>query len=48
MVGSAIYRHLKVSGDELIIASRDELDLTNQLQVESFFENHKFCFGGKC
>jgi GDP-L-fucose synthase len=42
MVGSAILRHLKNSGDELITASRDELDLTNQVKVEAFFEYHKF------
>ena len=42
MVGSAIYRHLKDSDDEIITASRDELNLINQGQVESFFENYKF------
>ena len=42
MVGSAIYRHLKDSDDEIITASRDELDLINQGQVELFFENYKF------
>lgn len=39
MVGSAIHRLLKQRGeDELIYRSRQELDLTKQNQVESFFE----------
>jgi GDP-L-fucose synthase len=42
MVGSAIYGQLIAVGDDVITASRDELDLTNQLQVESFFKAHKF------
>lgn len=42
MVGSAILRQLRNSGDELITASRDELDLTNQVHVADFFEHHKF------
>lgn len=42
MVGSAIYDQLIAAGDNVITASRDELDLTNQLQVESFFKAYKF------
>ncbi len=42
MVGSAIYRQLRDKGDDLVIASRGELDLTNQLEVASFFQEHKF------
>ena len=42
MVGSAIYDQLVAVGDDVITALRDELDLTNQLQVESFFKKHKF------
>tara|TARA_B110000211_G_C14066347_1_gene547829 strand:+ start:487 stop:1446 length:960 start_codon:yes stop_codon:yes gene_type:complete len=42
MVGSAIYGQLIAGGDDVITASRDELDLTDQLQVESFFKAHKF------
>lgn len=44
MVGSAIYRKLgKVARTEcrLITRSRNELDLTNQVQVKSFFEREK-------
>ena len=42
MVGSAIFDQLVAVGNDVITASRDELDLTNQLQVESFFKTHKF------
>lgn len=42
MVGSAIFRELAKSDDELITAVRGELDLTNQRQVQGFFEEHKF------
>ena len=42
MVGSAINRHLENLGfSNLIIASRDELDLTNQKDVKTFFEREK-------
>ena len=42
MVGSAIVRKLKELGyTNLILRSRKELDLTNQLQVQSFFELEK-------
>jgi GDP-L-fucose synthase len=38
MVGSALVRHLRARGDEAIITrGRDELDLTRQVEVESFF-----------
>jgi len=36
MVGSAICRQLALTNVEVITASRDELDLTNQAQVEAF------------
>ena len=42
MVGSAICRQLSKRGDELITAVRGEIDLTNQRQVQEFFEVHKF------
>jgi GDP-L-fucose synthase len=42
MVGSAICRQLAKGDDELITAVRGELDLTNQRQVQDFFEVHKF------
>jgi len=42
MVGSAICRQLKNQDAELITASRQELDLTNQTQVKDFFSAHKF------
>ena len=42
MVGSAIYGQLSDGGDDVVIASRDELDLTNQFEVASFFKAHKF------
>ena len=42
MVGSAICRQLAERDDELITAVRGELDLTNQRQVQDFFEVHKF------
>lgn len=42
MVGSAICGQLRNGGDDVVIASRDELDLTNQLEVASFFKAHKF------
>lgn len=42
MVGSSICRQLAKGNDELITAARGELDLTNQRQVQDFFEEHKF------
>lgn len=42
MVGSAICGQLSDRGDDVVIASRDKLDLTNQLEVASFFKAHKF------
>jgi GDP-L-fucose synthase len=42
MVGSAICRQLEDNQIELITASRHELDLTNQNQVNNFFAHHKF------
>jgi len=42
MVGSAIYKQLEVNGDELVTASRDVLDLTDQRQVSEFFGVHRF------
>ena len=42
MVGSAIVRNLKAKGEKNIITrTRNELDLTNQLQVHNFFKNEK-------
>ena len=42
MVGSAIHEKLISDGYENIItASKNELDLTNQLDVESFFKKNK-------
>ena len=42
MVGSAICRQLSATNDEVITAVRKELNLTNQIQVQSFFEKNKF------
>ena len=42
MVGSAICRKLQNNDFELITASREDLDLTNQNQVREFFNVHKF------
>ena len=42
MVGSAIIRKLKKNGfNNLLTRSRSELDLTNQAQVQFFFEKEK-------
>ena len=42
MVGSAIVRELKKQGyDNLVFRTHNELDLTNQLDVEKFFEIEK-------
>ncbi len=42
MVGSAICRQLALTDNDVITASRDELDLSNQAQVAAFFGKHKF------
>jgi GDP-L-fucose synthase len=42
MVGAAICRQLAKGDDELITAVRGELDLTNQRQVQDFFEVNEF------
>jgi GDP-L-fucose synthase len=43
MVGSAIIRQLKQRSDvELVLASRDELDLVDQKQVKDFFAQQEF------
>jgi GDP-L-fucose synthase len=42
LVGSAIYRKLVNSDAEVVIAGRDELDLTNQSDVYQFFVQNKF------
>jgi len=42
MVGSSICRQLALADVEVITASRDELDLTSQLEVENFFAKNKF------
>jgi len=42
MVGSAITRRLKAEGaDNLILRDRSDLDLTNQSQVEAFFDKER-------
>ena len=42
MVGSAICRQLQSQDVELVTASRQTLDLTNQFQVKEFFKAHRF------
>ena len=42
MVGSAISRQLKNNDNKIITVTRDELDLTDQSQVASFFDKHRF------
>ena len=43
MVGSAIVRQLQLDqGNEIITATREEIDLTNQMAVVDFFAQHKF------
>lgn len=42
MVGSAICRQLAHKDVEIVTAARGELDLTNQLQVKHFFNEHSF------
>ena len=42
MVGSAIYRELKLQGfKNLVIKPKSELDLTNQADVQNFLKNLK-------
>ena len=42
MVGSSIVRHLNLIGyDNIIVRTRKELDLTNQLEVKKFFHKEK-------
>ena len=42
MVGSAIVRQLqKDPSNKIITATREEIDLTNQMEVEDFFAQHK-------
>ena len=40
MVGSSILRHLKDTDNEIIIATREQLELTNQKQVNSFLKKN--------
>ena len=42
MVGSAIYRQLVTTSNEIVTSSREELDLLDQTRVEAFFESNKF------
>ena len=42
MVGSAICRQLVHQDAEIVTATRGELDLTNQLHVKRFFNEHNF------
>ncbi len=42
MVGSAICRQLTSIGDEIVTATRKELDLTSQPQVAEFFGDNQF------
>ena len=42
MVGGAIRRNLGLWGADIVVASRDELDLTDQFQVSTFFEKYSF------
>ena len=42
MVGSAICRQLVHQDTEIVTATRGELDLTNQLNVKRFFNEHNF------
>ena len=41
MVGGAIVRHLAASGHAVLTASREELDLTRQEQVEKWFDRNR-------
>ena len=43
MVGSAIVRQLQIDpANEIITATREEIDLTNQMAVNDFFAQHNF------
>lgn len=42
MVGSAILRKLSATDNEIVTASRNELDFTNQSKVQEYFEAGKF------
>ena len=42
MVGSAIFRKLNNDINDIITSKREDLDLSNQYQVENFFKDHKF------
>ena len=42
MVGSAIYKTLQIKGyDNFILADKDDVDFTRQVDTEEFFEQHK-------
>lgn len=41
MVGSAIARLLRARGEELLVRTHDELDLTDQNAVKSFLQQHR-------
>ena len=42
MVGSAIYRQLKIKGfNNIVTQTHQALDLTNQLAVDDFFKSEK-------
>lgn len=42
MVGSALYRSLQHKDNEIIVTTRNECDLIDQKQVNSFFTDNKF------
>ena len=42
MVGSSIFRLLSSGNDEIVTVSRNEVDLTNQVEVTDFFEANQF------
>ena len=42
MVGSAICRQLEHQDVDIVVASRDEVDLIDQSQVKRFFGQHRF------
>ena len=41
MVGSAVCRHLNSIKEQILVANKNELDLTNQSQVLEFFKDHE-------
>ena len=44
MVGSALVRHLEARGEHNIVTrAREQLDLTRQVEVESFFAEESVC-----